>query len=124
MTPPRKAPQPAAVALRAASLARTRSERIAAALFALNAANNVDAVATLAGVLGGVIDEGNPIMAGALLGGPIAFLAAKLGLVTLATWALWLARRHRWTLRASYAVAGVVGVVSLSHAAWVLPLLF
>lgn len=101
-----------------------RAERLAGWLLALHAANNVDAVATLAGVLAGVFDEGNPIMAGALAGGPVAFLAAKLALVSLASVLLWQLRQDPRALPIAQWSAVGLGAVSLSHAAWVLPLLF
>ena len=101
-----------------------RTEQLAAWLLGLHAANNVDAVATLAGVLAGVFDEANPIMAGALAGGPVAFLAAKLALVSLASVLLWQLRWDPRALPVAKWSTAVLGAVSLSHAAWVLPLLF
>ncbi|HTM23439.1 MAG TPA: DUF5658 family protein [Kofleriaceae bacterium] len=65
--------------------------------------NLVDALMTVAGVSSGTAVEGNPLMAAPLAVHPVAFVAAKIALVSLGLLVLW---NHR---RRPAAVAGIVG---------------
>jgi hypothetical protein len=57
--------------------------------------NLLDAIFTLVWVEGGLAEELNPLMVEALILGPLAFMALKLSLVSLAIWLLWLRREKR-----------------------------
>lgn len=100
--------------------ARLFARSIRLQLYLLHALNVVDLLATLAWVESGTLTEANPIMAGAYAGGPAAFSAAKIGLVTAATLGLWRARRHRWARVAAPLLCAVYACLSLLHIGWAL----
>lgn len=79
---------------------RCRWTLIASAVVILNL---LDAVFTLAYTSSGLATEANPFMNEALEAGPLAFMVAKLSLVSLAVLLLWRLRSRRM------AVAGLLG---------------
>jgi hypothetical protein len=80
-----------------------RARLVAGAACAVLALNVVDTVFTLIWIRTGIATEGNPLMAAALAWHPLGFVTAKLALVSLGVYALWL-RRERGA-----AFAGLVG---------------
>ncbi len=77
---------------------------LAAALLVLNL---LDGMITLAVVYSGVGIEANPLMAAVLSAGPVWFMLAKTGLVSLGVLLLWRLRHCR---AAGLAVASMTGV--------------
>lgn len=79
---------------------RCRLTRVASAVVVLNL---LDAIFTLAYTSSGVAVEANPLMGSALAASPLAFMLAKLALVSAAVLFLLRMRHHRT------AVVGLVG---------------
>ena len=73
--------------------------------------NLADAIFTLVYIQAGVAREGNPMMAAALSGGAVAFMAAKLALVSLGVLVL-VRLRHRPTAAAALS-AGALAYAAL-----------
>lgn len=97
-------------------------------LAALLLLNLFDAVLTLFWVTTGITTEENPLMAAALSHSPLAFIGAKLGLVTLAVLLFHRHRRRRSVRLATWLLVGIYYGIALFHA-WffgsvVVPLFF
>lgn len=77
--------------------------------------NLLDALWTLCFVEAGVAAEGNPLMASALTQGPIGFMIAKIGLVSLSVLLLWRLRHRRSATLALATGATAYGLVVAYH---------
>ncbi len=77
--------------------------------------NLFDAIATLAWIEAGLATEANPVMAGALQGGPAAFILSKVALVTLAAGLLWRFRKQEFARVALIPVGLLYALVAGSH---------
>lgn len=82
--------------------------------------NLFDAFATLFWVEGGMATEANPVMAGALEGGPSAFILSKVALVTLAAGLLWRFRKETFARLALIPVGLLYAGVAGSHVGFAL----
>jgi hypothetical protein len=86
--------------------------RLASAILVLNL---VDAILTLFLVTAGLAVEANPLMETALSQSPLAFMAAKLSLVSLGILFLYRMRQHRFAAGAIVASVIVYGGVVAYH---------
>lgn len=77
--------------------------------------NLIDGALTLALVQSGLAREANPVMASALAGGPLLFMAVKLLLVSLGVYLLWELRDRRPALIGLAGLAAVYGGLVLYH---------
>ncbi len=77
--------------------------------------NLFDALATLGWIEAGLATEANPVMAGALEGGPAAFILSKVALVTLAAALLWRFRKQAFARIALIPVGLLYALVAGSH---------
>jgi uncharacterized membrane protein len=84
----------------------------------LQAANALDAAATLYGVRSGMMIEANPLMRSVIEAHPGAFVLAKLALVGLAGLLLWRLRAHRNARTAARVAAAIQATVAASHLGW------
>lgn len=87
-------------------------ERFAVLILVLNL---VDAIFTLCLVGGGLAVEANPLMATALAESPVAFVAAKMALVSLGILFLWRMRQHRFAAMAIVVSMFVYAAVIAYH---------
>ena len=85
--------------------------------------NLVDAVLTLALVTAGLAVEANPVMAYFLELGPIAFMVAKLSLVSVGVGVLWYFRRYQLALAGTLAVFGIYTLLIAYHTRSILVLI-
>lgn len=82
--------------------------------------NLFDALATLAWIELGLASEANPVMAGALEGGPAAFILSKVALVTLAAGLLWRLRKQPFARAALIPVGLLYAGVAGTHVGYAL----
>jgi len=97
-------------------LASPRS--FALGLLALQPLNVFDLVSTLWWLENGQATEANAVMAGAYAGGPAAFSAAKLALVSLGSALLWRLREQRAARVAFIPLALFYAFISGVHIGW------
>ncbi len=82
--------------------------------------NLFDALATLGWIELGLATEANPVMAGALEGGPAAFILSKVALVTLAVGLLYRFRKEPFARAALIPVGLLYAGVAGSHVGFAL----
>ena len=77
--------------------------------------NLYDAMMTLLVVESGVATEANPIMAAPLALGPIAFMLAKLGMVSAGVLLLWKLRGSSFAAFGIYSLSGIYTALCIYH---------
>ena len=82
--------------------------------------NLFDALATIGWIEAGLATEANPVMAGALEGGPAAFILSKVALVTLAAGLLWRFRKETFARLALIPVGMLYAGVAGTHVGFAL----
>jgi hypothetical protein len=77
--------------------------------------NLLDGMLTIAGVSTGAVAESNPLMAGVLTLHPVAFMLAKVSLVSLGLLLLWRLRNRPAAAAGIVAACGLYALVVLYH---------
>ena len=90
--------------------------RVGIALIVLLCCNVVDAFSTLHFVEQGLATEANPVMNWLLNAGPVAFVSAKLAIVTLGAGVLWRFHAHKLAATGSFVLSAVYALVVCYHA--------